>query len=80
MRDDEVIHLLAGWAAVFTGGALAVFSGIFGSVLVGLLWSLLASAGIVVLVYAFLRWRLPEIIDFVKNKGWENEWTRSLGL
>ena len=80
MRDDEVTHLLAGWAAVFIGAGLAVFFGLYVSVLIGLFWSLLAAAGILVLIYAFLRWRVPAIIDFVKNRGWENEWTRSLGL
>jgi Kef-type K+ transport system membrane component KefB len=77
--DDEILHLLAGWAAVFVGGSLAAFSAVFGSVFVGLLWSLLLAAGILVLVYAFLRWRLPEIIEFVKKREWE-EWTRSQGL
>lgn len=78
--DDEIAYILLGWAAVFIGGSLMILSLIVGAVLGGLLATLLASAGILILLYAFLRWRLPEIIKFFKNKEWENEWTRSLGL
>lgn len=78
--DDEIAHILAGWAAVFIGSAAAILAYVLGSVVISLLWSLLVSAGILVLVYAFVRWRVPEIIQFVKKREWENEWTRSLGL
>ena len=77
--DEEITHILIGWAAVFIGGSIMTFSVMFGSVLVGLLWLLIMAAGFVVLIYAFVRWRLPELIKFVKNREWE-EWTRSLGL
>lgn len=77
--DSEITHVLAGWAAVFIGGSVAAFSAVFGSVLVGVLWSFVAAAGLTVLIYAFVRFRVPALIKFVKNREWE-EWTRSLGL
>lgn len=79
MLDDELIHVLAGWAAVFIGGSLAVFSAVFGAVLMGLFWSLLVAGGILVLIYSFIRWRVPEIINFIKNRELE-KWIRSQGL
>lgn len=79
MWDDEIVHVLAGWAAVFIGASLALLAAVSGLVFIGILWTLLASAGILVLIYAFLRWRLPEIIKFFKEREWEI-WIRSQGL
>lgn len=80
--DDEITHILAGWAAVCIGLAGMIAGGVFGSVLVGLLWTLVLSAGILVLVYAFVRFRVPEIIKFfkhIKEKGVVSS-IQSLGL
>lgn len=78
LLDDEITAILAGWALVFTGGSLTLWAVMLGGVGIG--WTLLVVVGIWILVHSFIKWRLPELIKFVKNKEWENEWTRSLGL
>lgn len=67
MIDDEISHVLAGWAAVFLGGALALWATVTGLFFIALLCTLLIAGGILVLVYAFLQWRLPELINLIKD-------------
>jgi hypothetical protein len=79
--DSEVVHLISGWFAILLGAAICLSAALSGAVLVGLLWTLVIAAGILVLVYAFLRFRLPEIINLVKEikKVGVQTWILSLG-
>lgn len=77
--DEELEYVLTGWAVVFIslfGIIIAVLAGAIG---MGIMWCLAMAVGFVILGWSFAKWRVPELINFVKDGGFK-EWTRSLGL